>query len=247
MLTGLVFMTIFWGMGVFQIKRLAWKEALLARVERNVNAAPLPAPGPDAWPHIRRDVDEYRRVQVQGEFDHTKSSLVRASTNLGGGYWVLTPLQTKQGQWVFVNRGFIPTDGASQKPTPFDKPIGEQTLLGLLRMTEPDGTWLQSNAPLQDRWYSRDILAMAAAKGLEAASVAPYFVDAMVMGPIDNAAWPRPGLTVLHFNNNHLVYAFTWFTLATMVAGALGYLLVDDRRLRRLAADRRQHEQSNQL
>lgn len=246
MLTGLVFVAIFWGLGVFQIKRLAWKEALLARVERNVNAAPVPAPGADTWQRIAREFDEYRRVQLQGQFDHAKTSLVRASTALGGGYWVMTPLQTAQGQWVLVNRGFVPTDNSDQKSSIFDQPTGEQTVVGLLRMNEPGGSLLQSNAPEQDRWYSRDVVAMAAAKGLSAETVAPYFVDAVVMNQADSRTWPRPGLTVLHFNNNHLVYALTWFTLAAMTAGALGYLLVDDRRLRRLAADRRSHEYTDQ-
>jgi len=246
MLTGLVFVTIFWGLGVFQVKRLAWKEALLARVERNVTAAPVPAPGPDAWKSMAREIDEYRRVQVQGQFDHTKTSLVRASTVLGAGYWVMTPLQTAQGQWVLVNRGFVPTDSADQKTSTFDEPTGQQTVVGLLRMNEPDGSLLQSNAPQQGRWYSRDVIAMAHAHGITATTVAPYFVDAVIMNQADSNAWPRPGLTVLHFNNNHLVYALTWFTLAAMTAGALGYLLVDDRRLRRLAADRLNHEHPDQ-
>jgi surfeit locus 1 family protein len=38
---------------------------------------------------------------------------------------------------------------------------------------------------------------------------------------------------VLHFRNHHLGYALTWFALAALVAVAIGYLLVDDGRLRR--------------
>lgn len=242
MLTGLLLLSIFWGMGVFQVKRLAWKEALLARVDRNVNALPAQAPMPNEWPGISRDQSEYRRLQVQGRFDHSKTSLVRASTALGAGYWVMTPLKTVQGPWVLVNRGFVPTDSTDKKPSSFEQPMGEQTVVGLLRMTEPRGTWLQDNVPEQHRWYSRDVIAMGLSKGLNASSVAPYFVDAVVTSEADSRAWPRPGLTVLHFNNNHLVYALTWFTLAAMTTGALGYLLVDDRRLRRLAAERQHHE-----
>jgi cytochrome oxidase assembly protein ShyY1 len=56
-----------------------------------------------------------------------------------------------------------------------------------------------------------------------------------VAQPGGAAAWPRAGLTVLHFSNNHRVYAATWFALAAMAAAAIGYLVVDERRLRRLA------------
>ena len=34
--------------------------------------------------------------------------LVAATTELGQGYWVLTPLRTADGAWLLVNRGFVP-------------------------------------------------------------------------------------------------------------------------------------------
>ena len=36
--------------------------------------------------------------------------LTQATTALGAGYWVLTPLQTSEGTQVLVNRGFVPQD-----------------------------------------------------------------------------------------------------------------------------------------
>ena len=42
--------------------------------------------------------------------------------------------------------------------------------------------------------------------------------------------WPRPGLTVLHFANNHAVYAITWLALAAMAAAAAVYLVREERR-----------------
>ncbi|MGZ5194225.1 MAG: SURF1 family cytochrome oxidase biogenesis protein [Ramlibacter sp.] len=51
-------------------------------------------------------------------------------------------------------------------------------------------------------------------------------------------------MTVVRFSNNHLGYALTWFALAAGTVAAMGYLVLDDRRQRRLAgtsalADRR--------
>ena len=94
-------------------------------------------------------------------------------------------------------------------------------VVGLLRLTEPGGGFLRANDAVGGRWYSRDVAAIAAARGLRA--VAPYFVDA------DAAAEPGPqpqgGMTQLSFRNTHLVYALTWFCLALMSAGAGIYLL----------------------
>ncbi len=49
--------------------------------------------------------------------------------------------------------------------------------------------------------------------------MAPFFVDAAA----SPAALPVGGLTVIHFRNNHLVYAITWFALAlgAMLAAVL--------------------------
>ena len=54
-------------------------------------------------------------------------------------------------------------------------------------------------------------------------SVAPYFIDE-VATPDTSTRWPRPGLTVLQFPNNHLAYAITWFVLAAMMVAAFVYV-----------------------
>lgn len=218
----------FVALGVWQLHRLAWKEALLARVERNVHGAPVPAPGPAQWAQLSRE-EEYRRVQVRGRYDFAHEVAVAASTGLGAGYWVLTPLRTADGAWIFVNRGFVPPE-LRGRPT---AAAAEQEVIGLLRHAEPRGRPLQANDPVAGRWYSRDVQAMARAQGLQG-PVAPYFIDLAAL-PQARPAWPRPGLTVLQFPNNHLVYALTWFALAALTAGAFVHALLDSRRSRRMA------------
>lgn len=216
----------FLALGTWQVQRLAWKEALIAQVDRQVHAAPTPAPGPAGWAGVQAE-DQYRRVAVRGRFAYEREVLVAATTDLGSGYWVLTPLRTEQGWWLLVNRGFVPPELRGKVP----QAAGPQWVTGLLRTTEPGGAFLRHNAPQAGRWYSRDVAAIASAQGLTGA-VAPYFVDAQAEQGAP-AAWPRAGLTVLRFRNDHLAYALTWFALAAMMAGALGYLLLDARRGRR--------------
>lgn len=232
----------FMSLGIWQVERLAWKQALIARVAQHVQAAPVPAPGPAVWAHLQREGDEYRRLSVRGRFAHERETLVRASTELGSGYWVLTPLQTDQGFWVLVNRGFVPSEMRSARAArQVQEPVGDQTVIGLLRLSEPGGSVLQKNDAAHGRWYSRDVQAITLAQGLAAQAVAPYFIDVTAPeGQAPDANWPRRGLTVLQFSNNHLVYALTWFALAAMTAGAMGYVVADERRLRRLAGRRHQ-------
>lgn len=213
----------FVALGVWQVQRLAWKEALIARVDRNMNGAPVAAPGPSRWQGLTPE-DEYRRVQVHGRFDFAHEVPVAATTALGTGYWVLTPLRTQEGAWVFVNRGFVPPELRGRAPAG----AAEQAVVGLLRFAEPGGRPLQHNDPAAGRWYSRDVQAIAQSQGLQG-PVAPYFLDA-VATPGAPPEWPRPGLTVVQFANNHLAYALTWFALAAMMAAAIVYVLLDARR-----------------
>jgi surfeit locus 1 family protein len=130
--------------------------------------------------------------------------------------------------WILVNRGFVPYAMHTQVP----RGPEQQSLVGLLRFSEPGGAFLQPNRPAEGRWTSRDVAAIAAAEHLQG-PVAPFFVDAQATPATGDATWPRPGLTVVRFRNEHLAYALTWFALAAMVAAAIGYLVVHERRLRR--------------
>lgn len=227
----------FTALGAWQVRRLAWKEALIAQVDAHLRAASTPAPGPAQWGGLERSKDEYRRVRLHGRFDAGHETAVRALTELGSGYWILTPLRDERGFWVLVNRGFVPPEWLPHMRQATDESQGEQEVDGLLRWSEPGGAFLQSNDAAADRWTSRDVASIAAARGLAGAPLAPYFVDLQAGANTDTTAWPRAGLTVVHFSNNHLVYAITWFVLAMMSAAAAAYLVIDWRHLRRFAGD----------
>jgi len=106
----------------------------------------------------------------------------------------------------------VPPDRADPLSRPAGLPSGEVTVTGLLRISEPHGGFMRANQPALGRWYSRDVAAIARARGLP--SVAPYFIDADAHP--NAGGWPRGGLTVVRFTNSHLAYALTWFVLAKM-------------------------------
>jgi len=203
----------FLALGVWQVERLGWKLDLIARVEARIQAPPSPLPPPVQWPAINERDDAYRHIQAQGILLHHCETLVQALTELGGGYWVMTPLQTSGGV-VFVNRGYVPydrRDSSTRNAAQFTGPI---SVTGLLRLNEPGGTMLRSNDPGAGRWVSRDVEAMGASCGLS--EVAPFFIDADATA--NPGGYPVGGLTVVDFSNNHLVYALTWFALAVLSA-----------------------------
>jgi surfeit locus 1 family protein len=120
--------------------------------------------------------------------------------------------------FVLVNRGFVPQE--RRDPRMRISPEGVVTITGLIRTTEPGGGFLRSNDPAAERWYSRDVAAIARARRLP--HPAPFFIDADASP--NPGGYPVGGLTVVAFRNNHLMYAITWFGLAALAA--LGAVLV---------------------
>lgn len=239
---GIVF-SGFFALGTWQLFRLQWKLDLIERVEQRVHAPPIAAPGPERWAQINAAADEYRHVRVSGIFLYPLTARVQASTERGSGFWLLTPLRTADGSIVLINRGFVPArQGDWTRPFRDDTVAsGISTVTGLLRISEPGGGFLRHNDPVADRWYSRDVAAIAAARHLS--NVAPYFIDddaakipdeEMKAGAADR---PVGGLTVIAFHNNHLVYAFTWYALALMVAGGCIWVVRAERKSPRRAGD----------
>jgi surfeit locus 1 family protein len=210
----------FLALGVWQVERRAWKLDLIARVEARVHAPPGPLPSVAAWPHLDAKSDAYRRVRARGVLLNDRETLVQAVTELGPGWWVMTPLRTSSGI-VLVNRGFVPAERREPAGRKAGSPSGPVTVTGLMRMSEPGGGFLRANAPAAGRWYSRDVAAIARARGLQGA--APYFIDADATP--NTGGYPVGGLTVVAFRNAHLAYALTWFSLSALCVLAAILLL----------------------
>jgi surfeit locus 1 family protein len=228
----LLLIVLFAGLGTWQVVRLQWKLDLIARVDRRVHAAPVAPPPSARWPGITAESDEYRRVAVHGSYLYDLTTPVLALTEQGSGYWLLTPLCATDGHIYIVNRGYIPAElGARTRYSPqrADAAAGDPCatradpvqVTGLLRVSEKGNAFTRTNDPGANRWYVRDVAAIAAARGLPPAATAPFFIDAAAgQNPPASPDQPQGGLTVVSFHNTHLVYAFTWYALALMVAGA---------------------------
>lgn len=218
---------LFAALGAWQVQRLGWKHDLVARVDARIHADPVPAPDAAAWASANPRDQEYRRVVLRGAWLRGHDTRVQAVTEAGAGRWLLRPLHRDDGSVVLVNLGFVPD--AWTLP---EAPAGPVELTGLLRLSEPDGGFLRRNVPAQERWYSRDVEAIARHRGL--GPVAPWFVDADAASATQaGTPWPRGGLTVVRFRDNHLGYALTWFALALLVAGGGWRFALEERRIRR--------------
>ena len=206
-LATLIAVTIMVGLGTWQVERLAWKNALIDRIESGMRAAPAPLPSrvenPAEW--------DFRRVSVTGQFLHDHElDLAARSMNGRIGYQIVTPLKRDDGTLVLVNRGWIPLEKRDPASRPEGLPAGTVTVEGVARVPAERG-WMQpDNDPAKNMWFWYDIPAMAAQAG--GGNPLPVVIEA---GDAANpGGFPIGGQTNVNIVNNHLQYAFTWYSFA---------------------------------
>ncbi len=208
-LFGLIGCAILLSLGTWQMQRLAWKQGILAQIDKKIATAPVPLPQAP-----NRDDDLYLPVELKGDFTADELHVLFSIKNQGPGYRVISAFETQAGRRVMVDRGFVPT---SEKVA--DRAATGVRVQGNLHW--PDEVDGFTPAPDRDAniWFARNIEAMA-----EALETEPLLVVARATSEITPAARPVP-VTTQGIPNDHLQYAITWFLLAAAWAGMTAYLL----------------------
>ena len=211
-------------LGVWQLHRLAWKEALIRTVEERTVAPPVPLPPRADWAALKPADYEYRRVSATGTFDHAEEvhvyrPLVSARGPFHGvGDVVLTPLHLASGGTVIVNRGFVPNERLDPATRAAGQVRGPVTVTGLMRSPQERNGFTPADDTAKNQWFTADPGAVAKVYGIDDA--APFVVDEDAgQAP---GGLPQGGETVLDFPNSHLQYALTWFGLALALVGVFG-------------------------
>jgi surfeit locus 1 family protein len=212
-----IMFAILCGLGVWQLERLQWKLALIARVNGHMTAAPIPA---EAAMALGPDEVQYRRVALRGIFNHAQENYV-FTTDAGGNavYHVLTPFFVEESgagsHWLMVDRGEVPKERLDPGTRKAGNIVGTARVIGVWRVPDAPGAFTPAPDMAHRIWYARDLAAMARADGI--ALKAPVVIEADATP--NPGGWPKGGQTVVTFRNEHLSYAVTWFGLAAAMAG----------------------------
>ena len=210
-------------LGIWQVHRLAWKENLLATIDRRTNATPEPLPPPAAWPTLKPVDYEYRRVALTGTLDNGKETPVFGSTPYGVGFYVMTPMHLEggggpDGGVVLVNRGYVPPDRKDPATRRAGEPTGVVRIVGLMRAPEHRGLFTPADDPAAGQYFSRDPAVLAARDGLVGLAAINVAADTTP----NPGGSPIGGATVIAIPNNHFVYALTWFGTALSLFAMFG-------------------------
>lgn len=194
-------------LGVWQMQRLAWKEAILADIAARITEEPVPLPSV-----IEAERDRYLPVTATGRFLGQPLEVLVSRKQIGPGVRIIDVFETTDGRRVLVDRGFV-------READRGLPLGDSTTTVTGNLHWPVET--DSYTPPPDAktglWFARDVSAMSAALNTE-----PTFIVARE--PTGDGIEPLP-VDTSSIPNDHLNYAVTWFSLATVWLGMTAYLL----------------------
>lgn len=226
-------------LGTWQVNRLAWKEDLLAKIDAQLDAAPIDVNTLSVQlteGTLDQQGIDYLPAQATGTFNHAGEQHFFATYQGISGYFIYTPLELVEPEntVLFVNRGFVPFDlkeAESRKPTLVP---GISNIRGLARqrLDEKPSAVVPDNDLEKNIYYWKDLSAMAVQAGYgDDSDILPFFLDAGFPDrPGTLGQWPVSGVTRIDLPNNHLQYAITWYGLALTLIGVVGFFLFQNRR-----------------
>jgi surfeit locus 1 family protein len=205
LLLGLIGAGVLISLGVWQVGRLQWKQAILSDIDARIVAAPvaLPdAPNPKDHPYLP--------VTATGRFTGEHVDVLVSRKQIGAGVRVIEVFET-DGRRVLVDRGFVRDE---DRALPRD---GGTVVVGNLHWPDETDSYTPPPDAKTGLWFARDVPAMATALTAE-----PTFIVARE--PTGGGIEPMP-VDTSAIPNDHMNYAITWFSLAVVWLGMTAYLL----------------------
>lgn len=205
---GLLGCAVLLALGIWQVQRLQWKQAILDDIDARIVAQPVAIPAdPDP------QADRYLPVTAQGVIQPETIRILVSTRQMGAGYRLISPFETERRR-LLIDRGYLRID--RDQPTPPHTPV---TVIGNLHW--PDE--ISSSTPDPDRaeniWFARDVPTLAAELGTD-----PVMVIAKAVTPAEPNMVPLP-VDTGSIPNDHLQYAVTWFLMALAWAAMTGYYI----------------------
>ena len=194
------------GLGIWQVQRLAWKEGLIHNIEEAKAKPPI-----KGLPQTKEEFEKlaFQRVQLEGEYLNDKEFHLAARYNNGVlGYHVLTPFKTTDGRYVLLNRGWVPTDKKDPAKRKEGQIEGNVSVITMVRTDRDRGYFTPKNQIDRNIWFAKDVKEMGEFAHLD---LAPYALDVLYEKP--PGGFPKPFDGNLKPRNDHFGYAITWFSI----------------------------------
>tara|TARA_Y100000816_G_C25974723_1_gene508773 strand:- start:284 stop:937 length:654 start_codon:yes stop_codon:yes gene_type:complete len=192
--------TIFCALGTWQLYRLQWKQDLINQINIGLKSKPVP--------FSKNVKNNYQRVITNGDFDFKKQIYLYSLNDQGQpGFDVITPLKTKLGVHILVNRGWILKELKGAKEiNRFDL----KNISGILKKINKANIFKPKNDLNNNVWFSINLEDVTTFSGQDFSNYVLY---------LDNKdiSTPTPRKITADLPNNHLKYAITWYSISISI------------------------------
>ena len=195
-------------LGVWQTKRLSWKEALLENISYNLSVEPSLLPE-----KLKKIEHNYKMVMVEGSLEPTSIFVLTPIKGTGAGFRVISPLKLKDGRKILIDRGVIKEEEKARLETPTQ----HRFVIGYLFWPNETDYFTPEPNIKRNMWFSRDLEKMA--NFLETQQILVVSTENR-LDPSIKMQDPTKDIP-----NNHLQYAITWFMMAILWFGMSVYFV----------------------
>ncbi|MDY6942621.1 MAG: SURF1 family protein [Pseudomonadota bacterium] len=228
-LVALAFCGLFVVLGFWQMGRGHEKADLLAEYARSLDDDSLAVSSIESIEALDQGAFVFRRVEVRGEFDPDRQMLLdNRIVNGRVGFEVLTPLRLETGEYLIVNRGWVPLNGTRAQLPEIDVRAGPQAITGTLRRFPRAGWNFETDASAGNWPRIVQYPDHSDVSELLSAPVAPLV---LLLDPDSGPGFVRRWQPEVMPPERHYGYSVQWFALALTVAVVI--LVLGLRRLRK--------------
>ena len=192
------FISVFIGLGTWQIIRLNWKNNLILEIENSLKNPPVEL--------AQSNKENFLKVKTSGTIDFDKQIYLYNLNESGTpGFEVINPITIGDENFL-INRGWIPFEKkGAQEINVFD----QKNIIGTLRLQGRKNIFKPDNDLDENYWFSlnREDILKFTGKNFSKYII---YLDG-------NYQLPRPKKITANISNNHQKYAITWFSLALSI------------------------------
>ena len=192
------FISVFIGLGTWQIIRLNWKNNLILEIENSLKNPPVEL--------AQSNKENFLKIKTSGSIDFDKQIYLYNLNESGTpGFEVINPITIGDENFL-INRGWIPFEKkGTQEINVFD----QKNIIGTLKLQGRKNIFKPDNDLDENYWFSlnREDILKFTGKNFSKYII---YLDG-------NYQLPRPKKITANISNNHQKYAITWFSLALSI------------------------------
>ena len=197
---------LFCALGTWQLVRLQWKNALINQINVGLKSSPVN--------YSSKAKVNYQRVVIEGNYNFEKQIYLYSLNDKGQpGFDVITPFEGLNSENILVNRGWIKSNLKNNDI--IDRAKGNKIQGLVLRNMKPN-IFKPENDVKANIWFSINLKQVEEVTGKNFGNYILYLED-------KKTNIPKPKKITIDLPNNHLKYAFTWYSISISIFGYFLY------------------------